>query len=207
MKIARTVIISLPERKEDRLIPLENHLKDVGWNDYEIFDATKLSDGKLGLIVSATHLLKKLISENIDCALILEDDMRFIVDSPKEIIDKCLEQAGEDFDLIYLGCNLWQTHIHKHADNLLKVDDVYGLHSVIYSKSGMKKVLKAINEMLVTIPLDVLIKDKVLCDGNSFCSFPTLTKQIESYSNIEKKIINWDKVLQERFNERTKHLV
>lgn len=207
MKIDKTFILSLSERKTDRLLPLIEHLKEMEWDNYEVVEATKLSDGKLGLIISVAHLLRQLIyNEEISCVLICEDDFRFLQPA-QEIIDKCLEQVGEDFDLIYLGCNLWQTEVKLFSENLIQLNDAYALHSVIYSKSGMKKVLKAIEEMLVTIPLDVLIKDKVLPDGKSFCAFPILTTQISGQSDIEKKFVDWSKVLQDRFNEKTKHLI
>lgn len=206
MKIQKTVIISLPERKEDRLIPLQAHLKEFNWPNYEVYEAVKLSDGKLGLIVSVADLLSKLLEDKeISCVLICEDDFRFLL-QPHENVEKCLEQLPNNFDLCYLGCNLWQTHIHKYSQNLIQVDDVYALQSVIYSRTGMEKVLRAIRGMDKTIPLDVLIKEKVQCDGNCYCSSPILTSQIRGFSNIENKIIDWSKVLQDRFHERTKHL-
>lgn len=206
MKIQKTVIISLPERKEDRLIPLQAHIKEFNWLNYEVYEAVKLSDGKLGLIVSVADILSKLLEDKeISCVLVCEDDFRFLQE-PNEIVEKCLGQLPSNFDLCYLGCNLWQTHIHKYSQNLIQVDDVYALQSVIYSRSGMEKVLRAIRGMDKTIPLDVLIKEKVLCDGNCYCSFPILTTQIKGKSDIEGKIKDWSRVLQDRFYERTKHL-
>lgn len=194
------------ERMTDRLIPLIDHLEQLEF-DYSVFKATKMNDGKLGLIVTVSDLFRQLLEDTSwEYKFIAEDDMRFIIDNPKVIIEKCLMQLPDEWDMLYLGCNLWQPLIHKHSQNLIQVSDVYALHSVIYSRAGMKKVLDSINEMVNIIPLDVLIKEKVLPDGKSYCSLPMLTKQIESYSNIENRIVNWEKVLQNRFNERTKHL-
>jgi hypothetical protein len=199
-------VISLEERFTDRIIPLIEHLEGFGF-DYTVFKATKLDDGKLGLIVTVADLFRQLLlDESWDYKFIAEDDMRFIVDNPKEIIEKCLEQLPGDFDILYLGCNLWQSIIHKYSSNLIKVEDVFALHSCIYSRTGMQKVLDAIHSMVTIIPLDVLIKEKILPSGKCFCSLPMLTKQISGYSNIENKIVDYDRILQNRFNERTKHL-
>ncbi|MDP4268314.1 MAG: hypothetical protein Q8880_12895 [Bacteroidota bacterium] len=200
-------IVSLIERFIDRLVPLIQHLNEYDF-EYKVFRAHKLRDGKLGLIVTIADLFRQLLlDESWEYKFIAEDDMRFIVSNPKEIIEKCLQQTPEDYDMLYLGCNLWQPLIHKHSQNLIQVNDVYALHSVIYSRKGMQKVLNEIHQMVNIIALDVLIKEKILPDGKSYCSFPMLTKQVESYSDIENKIVNYDKVLQNRFNQRTRHLL
>lgn len=209
MKIEKTFIISLPFRLVDRLIPLIDYLKSIEL-DYFVWGAFKQCDGRVGLIKTIKSLFTDVLKTDKQVILVLEDDC-FFLQNPIGIIDKCLQQLPEDFDLCYLGCNLWQENIHKHSDNLLQVTDVYGTQSIIYSRTGMQKIVDAIIEIETDImqpikPYDVIIKEKIMPDGKCFCSFPNLTSQIVSHSDIENKVTDWRRVLETRFTEKTAHL-
>lgn len=209
MKIEKTFILSLPSRLVDRLIPLIDYLKSIDL-DYFVWGAFKECDGRVGLIKTIKSLFTDVLKTDIQIVLVLEDDC-FFLQNPIGIIDKCLQQLPADFDLCYLGCNLWQDQIHKYSDNLLQVTDVYGTQSIIYSRAGIQKILDVINEIEINImqpviPYDVIIKEKIMSDGKCFCSFPNLTTQTVSYSDIENKVTDWSRVLETRFLEKTKHL-
>lgn len=204
MNISKTFIISLPHRLTDRLIPLIDYLKSIGL-DYFVHGAIKDNDGRKGLVETIKQLFNESINQKLEIIMVLEDDCSFI-ENPKNIIDRCLGQLPQDFDMCSLGCNLWQSHVYKYSENLIQLSDAYATHAVIYSKSGMDKILKAINENNPFLPLDVLIKERIMLDGKCFCSLPMAATQIISYSDIENKITNWGKVLQERFKEKTAHL-
>ena len=203
MKIEKTFIISLPGRL-DRLIPLIDYLKSIGF-DYSVVSAIKNSDGRKGLILTIEKLFGDILKEDGDIFLILEDDCKFLT-NPIDTIEKCFEQLSDDFDMLFLGCNLWQNKVEKYSENLILLQDAYALHSVIYSRNGMAKILGAIHEMKDVVPLDVLIKEKVMVENKCFCSIPMITTQIDSYSDIEKRNTKYSKFLEERFAEKTKHL-
>lgn len=209
--IDRTYIISLPDRLTDRLIPLIDYLKSIDL-DYSVFLAIKDRDGKRGLIFSIEKLFTEILKEHFNLEqpifLILEDDCKFLSD-PREVIKKCLQQLPKDFDMLFLGCNLWQNHVYKYRDNLIKLDDAYATQSIIYSKKGIEKVLNVIHEFEkneIIIPYDVLIKEFIMPDGKCFCSFPNLTTQLNGFSDIEQKEVKYSKFLEHRFTEQTKHL-
>lgn len=206
MKIDKTFIISLRDRYEDRLVPLINHLQELDFKDYYIYAATKNEIGALGLLETMYSLLSECLTAGLNNVLICEDDLVFIKPHPNEIIEKCLEQLPDNYDCLFLGCNLWQTIVYKYSPNLIQLYDSYATQSVLYSKSAMIKIVKAIEEMKGIVPLDILIKEKIMPDGNTYCAFPNLTSQINSYSDIERKYIDYSKILEERFEERTKHL-
>ncbi len=204
MNIDKTFIINLVPRI-DRLIPLIDNLKELGF-DYWPFHATKHKVGWIGLLHTMRQLIKQVILETpFTCVLILEDDARFII-NPTETIEKCLVQLPEDFDLLFLGCNLWQSHVYKYSDNLIQLSDAYATHAIVYSRKGLEKVLMAIEDNLDGVPFDILLKNKLMPDGKCFCSFPLLATQITSYSDIENKVTDWSRVLEVRFKEKTAHL-
>lgn len=207
MRIDKTFIISLPERKEDRLIPLLFKLHELGFEDYKIYAATKDKNGALGLIHTIKKLFKECIELGLENVLVFEDDVYFLRDDIIKQIDICTEQLPTDYECLYLGCNLWQNVNFLHSPNLIPLYDSYALQSVIYSKQAMIKIVESIDNMKAFVPLDVLIQNRLMPHGKCFASFPNLTSQIVSFSNIQNKIQDWQNVLETRFTERTKHLI
>lgn len=204
MKIEKTFIVSLPNRLFDRLIPLIDYVKEIDL-DYFVVSAIKKDNGKVGLIKTVYKLFSDCIDLGLRNILVLEDDCRFLI-NPIETINKCFEQLPEDYDMLYLSCNLWQNHVYKYSENLIQLEDAYTTHCVIYSESGIRKVLEAINENNDLLPLDVLIKEKIMPDKKCFCSFPILAKQMDSFSDIENKEVKYSRFIEDRFEEKTKHL-
>lgn len=206
MKIDRTYILSLPERYGDRLVPLISHLQILEINDYKIYTAIKNKNGALGLVQTIEQLFSESLVSGVDNILVFEDDIVFTKPHPKEIISQCLIQLPSNYDCLFLGCNLWQTVVYKYSPNLIQLYDAYGTQSVLYSRSAMQKIIKAIQEMKGVVPLDFLIKEKIMPDGNCYCSFPSITSQINSFSDIEGKYVDYTNLLETRFEEKTRHL-
>lgn len=207
MNIDKTFLISLPERKEDRLMPLLFKLHELGFENYTVYPAIKNENGALGLIHTIKNLFTECIELGFENVLVFEDDVHFLRDDIIKQIDICTEQLPTDYDCLYLGCNLWQNVNFLYSNNLLQLYDAYGLQSVIYSKQAMVKIVEAIDNMKAFVPLDVLIQNRLMPHGKCFASFPNLTSQIVSFSNIQNKIQDWQNVLETRFTERTKHLI
>lgn len=205
MKIDKTYIISLPERRNDRLIPLEHHLKEYNWG-YELFTAIKNNNGIIGLLETMGKLLTHILFDtNYETVLICEDDFRFLRE-PMPIIEKCFEQLPDNFDLLYLGCNLWQHEVKKYSENLIRLYDAYSTHSIVYSREGLEKAHQALYPINAKIPYDYVLKNNVMCEGKAFCCYPLLATQVSGYSNITNKIMNYERLIEKRFNERTIHL-
>ena len=207
MRIDKTFIISLPERKEDRLIPLLFKLHELGFEDYKVWAATKDKNGALGLIKTIEKLFTECIESGYENVLVFEDDVHFLRDDIMKQIEVCADQLPSDYECLYLGCNLWQNVNFLHSPNLIPLYDSYALQSVIYSKRAMIKIIESIDNMKAFVPLDVLIQNRLMPHGKCFAAFPNLTSQIVSFSNIQNKIQDWQNVLETRFTERTKHLI
>jgi len=219
IKINNIFILSLKERHKDRLVPLIYKLYELDIKHFRDYTAIKNDNGALGLLKTVENLFTECLNNSFafdkyfnqkntyENILVFEDDVSFLRNDFNEQVEKVLEQLPLDYDCCFLGCNLFQTIIYKYSPNLLQLYDAFGLQSVIYSRKGMEKILEAIKEMETFIPLDVLIQKKIMPDGKCYCSFPSLTSQIVSYSDIENKVMDWRNVLETRFNERTKHLL
>ncbi|MEO7048909.1 MAG: hypothetical protein ABI091_26640 [Ferruginibacter sp.] len=199
------IIISLPERLNDRLIFLKEYLNERNI-DFIVVDAIKKDNGAEGLIETMKKVYELCLKSDFENVLILEDDAEFIVDKPLELIEKCMPQLPKDFDLLYLGCNLFQTKVELYTPNLIQVFGAWALQSVIYSRKGIEKCLKAVEERDNDMPLDTLIVEKVQPDGKSFCTYPMIVSQRKGYSDIQKKNTDYSEYLINRFNDRTKNI-
>jgi len=66
------------EHRKDRKEHVESQLKSVGLNDFERFNAVKLSNGRVGCSMSHLQCLKLAKERNYDHLLICEDDTTFL---------------------------------------------------------------------------------------------------------------------------------
>lgn len=199
------IIISLPERLNDRLVHLKSFLQKENI-DFIIVDAIKKNNGAEGLIDTMRKVYEMCLRSDQGQFLILEDDCTFIVDKPFELIEKCMLQLPPNFDLMYCGCNLFQTEVELYTPNLIQVLGAWSTHSIVYSRKGIEKCLKAIEERDNNLPLDTLIVEKVQCDGHSFCTMPMIVTQSDGYSDIAQKNVSYSEFLTDRFLDRTKNI-
>jgi len=99
---------------------------------------THLTLGAIGCAMSHRAIYQKIIDENINSCLILEDDItlddRFI--DQIKIIENELKVNDYDYDLFFLGYHPGSTY-----DENKKFKKVYGLFGYIVTKSGAKKLL------------------------------------------------------------------
>lgn len=206
MKIEKTFIISLPSRLLDRLVPLIDYLKSIDL-DYFTYSAIKNYDGKLGLLLTMEKLLNECIFEGYSSVMILEDDAHFLSNNFKENLDDYTNQLPENFDMCYLGVNLFEDNVQSYSPNLIKLHSGYATHAIIYSKKGLRKALEAIiSKKHNHLPLDEIMVRRVQNEGNCYAVFPMLVSQKSGFSDIEGREVNYDKFLTDRFNEKTKHL-
>ena len=193
-------VINLLKRK-DRRQQAEDEL-----NKYDIpfrfWIAIENENGAEGLRQTMVALFNHCIANGYKRVGIFEDDAVMIEDI-NAYMPKCLEQLPEDFDLFYLGCQHNQKFERFYSENLLPVASAFSTHAVLWSASGMTKFIERCNG----IPIDREIRNKLQSDGKCFASFPMLVSQRPSYSDIEKKLIDWGKWLQDLFKKNTKHLL
>ena len=94
--------------------------------------------GAIGCAMSHKAIYQKILDENINSCLILEDDIT-IDDQFNEqinIIENYIKQNRLDFDLFFLGFHPGTTY-----DKTMRYKSVYGLFGYIVTNSGAKKLL------------------------------------------------------------------
>lgn len=186
--------INLDERT-DRWEHAKNEFSKLGILDkIERFSAIKHEDGRIGIIKSNLEILKIAKHNNYDNVLIFEDDVQFI-NNTIENLNKAINDLRKikNWSLFYLGAN---THIplNKMTDNLYILKYAYAAHSFCYNKIMYNQAIRQF-DMTNKITkhdeiLDVWlakIQDKYPC----YVVNPIVTTQMPSYSDIEKKHVDY----------------
>lgn len=197
----RIFVISLPKRKDRRdVIGVNLHKYGI---DFSFWMAKESLNGADGLKATLLEILDVSQKNGWNNILIFEDDAHFI-ENPNLYMPSVLKELPHDYDMLYLGCNPLLPFCNFHSKHLLPLHKAYALHAVCYSLSGMKKVLGIPHSEK---PMDVLISDQVLSQGNCYCTFPLLSTQLPGISDIEKRHVDWSHVIQKRFKHQTSSIV
>lgn len=148
----------------------------------------KISRGAIGLIMSLIEVIKESKEKKYDSILVLEDDFKFLNEEYSEEVCDQLDQL--EWDVFYLGANL-----HKNLDrvdkNIFKLNHAYATHAVAYKSTVFDHILNQYYENKINI-LDVWLADEIQENFNCYCSWPILSIQRPSYSDIENVFTDYD---------------
>ena len=161
-----TFVINL-ERCEEKKVTMKKRLKDMDATFLKAVDGKKLNNvkldelggkilnrwkdpfsgrnmtwGEVGCALSHYNIYEKCINENIDIAIIFEDDC-LIPDNFQEKLDVILNELGNipDWEFCYLGRKAMDNYDKNVNDHFVKPGYSYWLCSYIINLKGMKKIL------------------------------------------------------------------
>ena len=98
-----------------------------------------------------------------------------------------LNKGNFDFDILYLGINLKSKDDAKLVNNnLLSIENGLTTTAQIFKKSNIEKIINIIDSS--TIEIDNTY-NKYL--SNKYCVYPMCVYQKESYSDINKEVIDY----------------
>lgn len=194
----------------DRWELVKKEFEKVGILDrVKRFSAIKENDGRVGIIKSNLEIVKIAKSKGLKNVLVFEDDVKFLDNDTLDILEKSIKQLNNKnlpWKLFYLGAN---THnkLTKITDNLIILKDSYAVHSMAYSENIYTKFINYasnINQItdynqILDVWLSVEVQNKDIC----LMTNPMITTQRESYSDIEKRNVNYS-FIEERFNQNIK---
>lgn len=123
----------------------------------DIGDTLTLSNSEYGVILSNVSIWHKMVNENLDKLLILEDDVVFKDDAP-DLISKSFSHLPDDWDIVQIAAHSGGPSVNnffgKFTGPWYIGNWAYGL-----SLSGAKKLLKIVDSSGVYGPLDNFIGD------------------------------------------------
>jgi GR25 family glycosyltransferase involved in LPS biosynthesis len=196
-------VINLPHRI-DRRVEMEDQLMAHGI-PFTIFPAIyDPENGIRGLVETMKVLCRHILDKDQKNVIILEDDAQFLVGNPVAFLKEILPQVPANYHLLYLGLNLL-TRPTRMSENILKVADCYSTHAIAYSQDAVRLVLERLEQVSLK-PYDIFMREEVLGHGRAFCTFPMLATQRDSFSDIEKKVPDWGRLMALTFSMHTKNL-
>ena len=190
------------EERTDRKKHIENEFKKLGWNNYTRFNAIKHNKGAIGCSMSHLEILKNARNNNLDYVVILEDDIQFLdIDLYKKLFNKFMNNNIE-FDVFMLAGNLIGKNNIRN-DYYIKINRCFTTTGYIVKKhyfyklinnieEGVNNLIKRYNGSLYAIDVYWNILQR---NDNWYILYPRTITQLPSYSNIENKIKNYNKLM------------
>ncbi len=146
-------IISIPSRKENRLLPLLAKIKSdpryyvsdvygvVGKEVVEDF----LNKGQIGCFMSHYGIWKKMLTSNQNYAIVLEDDAIISLPEDFQSIQMTLDNLPSKWDICYLGGVYKDSKsVYKVNKNIVRSDTsvIWHAHAYLITKSAALSLVK-----------------------------------------------------------------
>jgi len=191
------------EHRTDRKEHVEKELKTIGLTGQR-FNAIKMDNGAIGCSMSHLKLLQEAIKNNLDHILIVEDDIKFL--NPelfKSQFNKFIKNHGNNWDVILLAGNNMPPY-QNIDDTCIKVSRCQTTTGYLVNGHYLKILCTNIKMGLTNLlnkpdePNKYAIdKFWFILQNNSrwFLITPPTVVQREDYSDIEKKVTNYEKIM------------
>jgi len=196
------------DHRTDRWEHVQQEFERIGIKDkVQRFSAIKHEDGRIGLIKSFLSLFKYAKDKNLENILIFEDDVKFI-DDTVNILNKSLQQFEKlkmPWGMFYFGANT-HTKLIKIAPNLCLLKNAYAAHAICYHARVFDDIINKFSKIeRITQQSDIndVYFSSLQNKYNCFLVNPIIATQIPSYSDLEKKHVNYS-FIEERFKNNIK---
>jgi hypothetical protein len=203
-------VINLDSRP-DRMVEFREGMRSMGMLDHEIDEkiirfsgiVPDHGPGALGCTLSHLGIVKSAKEAGYEKILVFEDDA-IPYKTGIEYVNGVIEDIkNESWDVYYLGYNSHHP-LDLYSKNSLKARDLFSTHAVAYRSSFFDKFIKDYENNSIEI-FDVWLRYSVQTAMNCLASYPMLFIQSTSYSDIEKKNVNYG-IQIERYESYTSHL-
>lgn len=185
------------DHRIDRRLHMEDEFQQIGVRSYSRFAAIPNHNGALGCSLSHLKLLDEWDASPSRMLMICEDDCTFLAD--RDRLDTLIGAFFKDsrFEVLCLAYN--NANEYRVSDDFCITSDTQTMSCYVVKSSILSRLrqagemsvlgLKAGNSITVSA-IDIVWKD--LQRDHFFC-FPVVraAAQIESYSDIEGKIVNY----------------
>lgn len=156
-------------------------------------------NGEIGLWLTNILLYKKMIEEDIDMCLLIEDDC-ILLENFVNNFENLLKDLPKDFDFLSLAFPQNSHYLYKD-DAEIGLENIclakynhFGTQCILWSKSGAKKMLDHVKLTGITHPIDLYMYG-YLCTNdiiNGYSIKPTADRMIVHGYDIYKSTIDLD---------------
>jgi glycosyl transferase family 25 len=192
------------EHRIDRKQHVESQLDSIGLKGTR-FNAIKMENGAIGCSMSHLKLLQLALKSGLDHILIVEDDILFLdPELFKTQLDKFLQnQDSSSWDVILIAGNNMPPY-EKVDDTCVKVSQCQTTTGYLVNGHYIEKLLNNLKMGLTNLIKEPQYHAKYAIDkywfslqktDNWFLITPLTVVQREDYSDIEKKVINYQEIM------------
>jgi glycosyl transferase family 25 len=190
------------EHRVDRKEHVESQLESIGLKGTR-FNAIKMENGAIGCSMSHLKLLQLALKSGLDHILIVEDDILFL---DPELFSSQLNlffKEPKSWDVILFAGNNMPPY-EKFDDTCVKVSQCQTTTGYLVNGHYIEKLLNNVKMGLTNLIKEPESHVKYAIDrfwfslqktDNWFLITPLTVVQREDYSDIEKKVINYQKVM------------
>ena len=193
------------EHRTDRKTHVEKELNNIGIKATR-FNAIQMKNGAIGCSMSHLKILQNAHKNNLDHVLIVEDDITFLDPQLfKNQINKFFELHHDNWDVILLAGNNMPPY-QRIDDTCIKVSRCQTTTGYLVNKHYINVLASNIKmglTHLINKPAEHVnyAIDKfwfiLQGSGNWFLITPLTVIQREDYSDIEKRVMNYQKLMQD----------
>jgi glycosyl transferase family 25 len=194
------------EHRVDRKEHVESQLNSIGLNGTR-FNAIKMENGAIGCSMSHLKLLQLALKSGLDHILIVEDDILFLdpllFTSQLDCFFKAQINEGSNWDVILFAGNNMPPY-QPVNDTCVKVSQCQTTTGYLVNGHYIEKLLNNIKMGLTNLIKEPENHVKYAIDrfwfslqrtDNWFLITPLTVVQREDYSDIERKVTNYQKVM------------
>ena len=158
--------------------------------------------GSIGCALSHINILHQFIESKFTNCIIFEDDFEFINNIDHDFIINKVFEDNINYDVISLSSNIQQyRNYNNYLKRLIEGQTTSGfLINKTFASKLLNNYINAVNNLKYYANKEILsshifaidVQQKILqLDNNWYVFFPILGKQRDSYSDIEKKYVNY----------------
>lgn len=199
----RRVLLTVKKRKSgfpSRLPIVQNELRRVGIDNYEIFYAKDAIGPHQSFTLSQKQILTDFVNSNSNVLLALEDDVEFRNLEPLREAIQDINLHSTKWDILYLGGNVLNGKVIEKRRNICRVTNVWTTHAVAYTKQAAQTLLAGFpneNEVMYDTYLGSMLRVM-----RAYMVAPMVAVQRPDVSEIWGNYVNYTPI----FNESNKML-
>ena len=192
------------DHRTDRKEHVTGQLTNLGLQGFERFNAIKMENGAVGCSMSHLKILQSAVQNNWDHVLIVEDDITFLDPALfKANFETFLQRNGNNWDVILLAGNNMPPY-DKVDDVCIKVKRCQTTTGYLVNGQYIKKLMENVKMGLTSLICNpgrhaMYAIDKfwfvLQAVDKWYLIIPPTVVQREDYSDIEKKRINYQKIM------------
>jgi glycosyl transferase family 25 len=192
------------DHRTDRKEHVTGQLTNLGLQGFERFNAIKMENGAVGCSMSHLKILQTAVQNNWDHVLIVEDDITFL--DPvlfRANFETFLQRNGNNWDVILLAGNNMPPY--DPVDNVcIKVKRCQTTTGYLVNGHYIKKLMENVKMGLTQLMYKPASHAMYAIDkfwfvlqavDKWYLIIPPTVVQREDYSDIEKKRINYQKIM------------